>query len=67
MEWLPILPRPKARRATRDVVQFSHIIMARPWLWLLVSLGLLIALAFPIKDFGVLGATAGVLPSERTL
>lgn len=67
VEWLPILPRPKVRANNTEGMwyRFSHLIMARPWIWLIVSLGLLVALAFPIKDIDVLGATAGVLPAEQ--
>jgi putative drug exporter of the RND superfamily len=66
IEWLPVLPRPKPRAAGDQGMwyRFSHAIMRRPWLWMTVSLALLLACAIPIKDIDVLGATPGVLPAE---
>jgi RND superfamily putative drug exporter len=66
IEWLPVLPRPKRRAPGEQGMwyRFSHVIMRRPWLWMAVSLAILIALTIPIKDIDVVGATPGALPSD---
>ncbi|HET8628203.1 MAG TPA: MMPL family transporter [Thermomicrobiales bacterium] len=66
IEWLPVLPRPKVAQAGHEGFWYrlSHAIMRRPWIWLAVSVALLVALASPARNLGLLGATAGVLPSS---
>lgn len=66
IEWLPVLPRRKVAQGNEDGLWYrlSHAIMRRPWVWLVVSVLLIGALAFPAKDIDVLGATAGVLPDD---
>ena len=66
IEWLPVLPRQKPRAPGQQGIwyRFSHLIMRRPWLWMGVSMAILIALAIPIKDIDVYGATPGVLPAS---
>lgn len=66
IEWLPVLPRAKRRVPGEQGMwyRFSHAIMRRPWLWMAVSLAILIALTIPIKDIDVYGAAPGALPSD---
>ena len=38
--------------------------MRRPWIWLAVSLGILLILAFPVRELTLYGATADIMPPE---
>jgi putative drug exporter of the RND superfamily len=66
IEWLPVLPRRKASGASSRGVwyRFSHLVMKRPWLWLMGSLLILIVMAIPAKDLKMAAATPGALPSQ---
>jgi RND superfamily putative drug exporter len=66
IEWLPVIPRFGSRRSDRPGVWYrlSHAIMRRPWLWLGVSLLILILLALPVRQMKLIGAAPGILPPE---
>ncbi len=67
IEWLRVIPRRKGRPAGQPGIWYrlSHAIMARPWVWLLVSLAILVAVAFPVRNLGTVGADPGILPAEK--
>ncbi|MGN6757565.1 MAG: MMPL family transporter, partial [Thermomicrobiales bacterium] len=67
IDWLPVLPKPKVSRPGHAGFWYrlSHAIMRHPWVWLLVSLALLLALAIPVKDIKLYGATPQVLPDTN--
>jgi len=66
IEWLPVKPR--SRRASTQSGGFwyslSHAIMRRPWIWLLVSLVLLIGIGQPVRDLRLYGTEPGILPDR---
>src|SRR5260370_5530849 len=39
-------------------------IMRRPWIWLAVSLGVLLILALPVRELTLYGATADIMPPD---
>jgi RND superfamily putative drug exporter len=66
LEWLRVVPRGKPRQAGEIGVWYrlSHAIMRRPWLWLVVSLGILVILALPVRDLTLYGATPDIMPAD---
>ncbi|HVB63919.1 MAG TPA: MMPL family transporter [Nitrolancea sp.] len=64
LEWLRVMPKPRPRVShdSGTWYRFSHAIMRRPWPWLLLSLLFLVALASPIRDLAMSGATPGMMP-----
>jgi uncharacterized membrane protein YdfJ with MMPL/SSD domain len=59
-----ILPRRAVHSSYKDSIWYrlSHRVMRRPFAWLLASLVLLLALAYPAHDIKLVGGTTGVLP-----
>ncbi len=66
LEWLRVVPRGKAGQpgSTGVWYRLSHAIMRRPWVWLAVSLGVLVVLAAPVRDLTLYGATPDIMPAE---
>ncbi|HEX3724147.1 MAG TPA: MMPL family transporter, partial [Nitrolancea sp.] len=66
IEWLRVMPKPKPRASNESGTWYrlSHAIMQRPWVWLLLSLLLLLVLASPVRDIAMAGTSTGVLPSN---
>jgi RND superfamily putative drug exporter len=68
LEWLRVVPRGliKPRQADDEGVWYrlSHLIMRRPWVWLGVSLGVLVILALPVRDLTLYGATPDIMPAD---
>lgn len=66
IEWLPVLPKPKPLPSGRVGFWYrlSRAIMRRPWIWLGVSIVLLLALAIPVKDLKLYGANVHVVPED---
>jgi RND superfamily putative drug exporter len=66
IEWLPILPKrqPSQPGQSGFWYRLSHAIMRRPWIWLGVSVALLLALAIPVKDMKLYGANVHVIPAD---
>lgn len=66
IEWLRVIPKGKPRAAGEQGFWYrlSHAIMRRPWLWLAVSLGVLLIIAFPAREIRVQGSDPGLLPKE---
>jgi RND superfamily putative drug exporter len=66
IEWLPVLPRRKRTGAMSTGVwyRFSHLVMRRPWLWLMGSLLVLVVMTIPAKDLKMAAATPGALPAQ---
>ena len=60
VELLPILPRRKVGGQGGFWYRFSRVVMARPWLWLILGVALLAVLASPVRDLtlGPSGSTA---------
>jgi putative drug exporter of the RND superfamily len=66
LEWLRVVPKGKPREAGSTGVWYrlSHLIMRRPWVWLGVSLAILVVLAAPVRELTLYGSSAGILPSS---
>jgi putative drug exporter of the RND superfamily len=66
IEWLPVLPRRRLSGAMSTGVwyRFSHLVMKRPWLWLMGSLLVLLVMTIPAKDLKMAAATPGALPPQ---
>jgi uncharacterized membrane protein YdfJ with MMPL/SSD domain len=66
LEWLPVLPRTRARRSgtRRGWYQLSQAMRRRPWWWFAASLLLLCALASPVVRLRLYGATPDIMPAE---
>ena len=66
LEWLRVMPQPQPRRADEPGTWYrlSHAIMRQPWRWLLISLLLLLALASPVRNLAMVGASTGAIPSS---
>lgn len=65
LEWLPVLPRRKKTAAAAHEgiwYRISHAIMARPGMWLFISLAILAVCAWPIRNLSMVGASTGSLP-----
>ncbi len=64
IERLRVMPRRSAAATYKDSVwnRLSHRVMRRPFAWLLASLVVLLALAYPAHDIKLVGGTTGVLP-----
>lgn len=70
VEWLRVLPRSKPPAPGTGPsgghegiwYRLSHAIMRRPWLWLVASLAVLLAIASPVRDLRMVGSDAGLLP-----
>jgi RND superfamily putative drug exporter len=66
IEWLRVVPR----RSTAEEgapgfwYRLSKRVMARPWIWLGVSLAILFVIAFPVRDLRLVGASPHVLPTS---
>lgn len=67
IEWLRVIPRRKGRQPGQPGFWYrlSHVIMARPWVWLLVSFAILVAIAFPVRHLATVGADPGILPADK--
>ncbi len=66
LEWLRVVPRGKPRQPGEVGAWYrlSHAIMRRPWLWLTVSLGVLVILALPVRELTLYGATPDIMPAD---
>ncbi len=66
LEWLRVVPRGKSRQPGEVGAWYrlSHAIMRRPWLWLTVSLGVLVILALPVRELTLYGATPDIMPAD---
>ena len=66
LEWLRVMPKPAQARSTDGGFWYrlSHAIMRRPWAWLMVSVVLLLGLAYPARDIKMIGADPGNLPQD---
>lgn len=67
IEWLRVIPRRKPRAEGQQGFWYrlSHAIMARPWVWLLISLAVLVAVASPVRNLQTVGADPGILPADK--
>jgi RND superfamily putative drug exporter len=63
---LRVIPERKTAAPTESGIWYrlSHAIMRRPWIWLMVSLGILVAIAIPVKDISLYGTTTKILPDD---
>jgi RND superfamily putative drug exporter len=66
IEWLRVIPQRKrpVPEQQRFWYRLSHAIMGRPWAWLLVSMVILLAIAFPARELRLVGASPGLLPQK---
>lgn len=54
-------PKPEAQQFW---YRWSHQVMRRPWMWLAISLGLIVVLAYPVLNLKMLGSTEKLLPAR---
>ncbi len=66
LEWLRVMSRGRAAHADRPGLWYrlSYAIMHRPWVWLGLSVGVLIVLALPTRELTVYGSAASIMPSR---
>jgi RND superfamily putative drug exporter len=68
IEWARVVPR--GRKVADPAAnagfwyRLSMAIMQRPWVWLAVSLGILLILALPVRELTLYGATAAIMPPD---
>jgi RND superfamily putative drug exporter len=68
IEWARVVPRRRTvvnqPASAAFWYRLSMAIMRRPWIWLAVSLGILLILALPVRELTLYGATADIMPPE---
>ncbi|MCI0439546.1 MAG: MMPL family transporter [Chloroflexi bacterium] len=66
IEMLRVIPRGRQRPAGEQGFwyRFSHLIMRRPWVWLLGALAVMLFIASPARNLDMVGATTSVLPAD---
>src|SRR4051812_9048798 len=65
VERLRVLPKRTPKAETEGFwYRWSHMIMRRPWLWLGVSVAIIVVLALPVLGLKMLGATSKLLPQH---
>jgi RND superfamily putative drug exporter len=69
IEWLRVVPRRRRddnhqSASTGFWYRLSMAVMRRPWIWLAVSLGILLILALPVRELTLYGATPDIMPPD---
>jgi RND superfamily putative drug exporter len=66
LEWLRVMPRPRAPDPRRPGAWYrlSYAIMRRPWVWLGASLLALLVMALPLRELRLYGSEPSIMPSR---